>query len=558
MSAITPQTELKLLKCPIESDNRNQLTFANETAQYNYFNSLPKLEVDNFTYQRKDSVIRYPAHIDTILTYNYVMYQNEAYTNKWFYAFITNMEYVNDNMTLITIKTDVYQTWMFNIVWKRSFIEREHVNSDTIGEHTIGENVELGDYIIESSATNSTDESCYMVVGTTFYAPDVICNESKGTDSYRTYNGIPSGIYYYAVGTQTSYSFLSALIVTAANAGKSDGIVSLFMAPKKLLNVPNNESQWNMLYATGSGTGWSTNPSAGLGYCPYYPIPNSNASVLMETLSISKPNTTIDGYTPKNRKLFTYPFKYLVLSNNNGGASEYHYEYFSSTPAFKIYGDLTPGCSIRAIPTNYKNQSENNLEGINGGKYPIGSWLTDVYTNWLTQNGVNLGFTTLNATEAGIAKGAAQIVGGAGLMAAGDIAGSSMLGIGINTVFNAIQQDYQHSLIPPQVSGNTNCGDVSYSTGLTKFTAYKMSIKNEVARVIDNYFSMYGYKVNTVKTPNITGRTNWNYVKTIGANIEGDIPENDINELKTMFNNGITLWHKTNYYLDYSQSNNIA
>ena len=69
---------------------------------------------------------------------------------------------------------------------------------------------------------------------------------------------------------------------------------------------------------------------------------------------------------------------------------------------------------------------------------------------------------------------------------------------------------------------------------------------------------MYGYKVNTVKTPNITGRTNWNYVKTIGANIEGDIPENDINELKTMFNNGITLWHKTNYYLDYSQSNNIA
>ena len=75
MSAITPQTELRLLKCPIESDNRNQITFANETAQYNYFNNLPKLEVDNFTYQRKDSVIRYPAHIDTILTYNYVMYQ---------------------------------------------------------------------------------------------------------------------------------------------------------------------------------------------------------------------------------------------------------------------------------------------------------------------------------------------------------------------------------------------------------------------------------------------------------------------------------------------------
>ena len=120
MSAITPQTNLKLLKCPIESDNRNQLTFNDNNSQYNYFNSLPSLEVDNFTYQRKDSVIRYPAHIDTILEYNYVMYQNEAYDNKWFYAFITNMEYVNDNMTLITIKTDVYQTWQLNMIWFKS------------------------------------------------------------------------------------------------------------------------------------------------------------------------------------------------------------------------------------------------------------------------------------------------------------------------------------------------------------------------------------------------------------------------------------------------------
>ena len=555
MSAITPQTKLRLLKCPIESDNNNQMTFKSESDQFKYFDKLPHLIVDNFTYQRKDNVIRYPAHIDSILGYNYVMYQNENYTNKWFYAFITNMEYVNDNMTYITIKTDVYQTWQFNIEWKRSFVEREHVNSDIIGEHTVNENLELGEYIIETSSTNSTDETCYLVVGTTFNAPDLICDEHKGVESYRTYNGIPSGLYYYAIGTTTSYSFLSALIGAAANSGKSDGIVTLFMAPKKLLNVPNSESNWKMLYSSGSG--WSTDPGAGLGYCPYYPIPNSNNSVLLETLSITKPNSTVDGYIPKNNKLFTFPYKYMILSNNNGGAADYHYELFSSNPAFKIYGDITPGCSIRAIPQNYKNQSQNNLEGINGGKYPIGSWLTDVYTNWLTQNGVNLGFTTLNATEASVAKGVLQTAGGVGLMAAGDIAGSSMIGIGLNNIFNALQQDYQHSLIPPQVTGNINCGDVTFSTGLTKFTAYKMSIKSEIAKIIDSYFSMYGYKVNTLKIPNITGRTNWNYVKTINANIEGDIPESDINEIKTLFNNGITLWHNTSTYLDYSQNNAI-
>ena len=68
---------------------------------------------------------------------------------------------------------------------------------------------------------------------------------------------------------------------------------------------------------------------------------------------------------------------------------------------------------------------------------------------------------------------------------------------------------------------------------------------------------MYGYKVNSVKIPNLTGRKNWNYIKTIGATIHGYFPDNDLKELKQMFDNGVTLWHNPNTFLDYSQSNNI-
>ena len=67
MSAITPQTDVYLLKVPLEIDNENQLTFSNATAQFNYFNGLSdKLLLDNFTYQRKDGVIRVPYGIDDI------------------------------------------------------------------------------------------------------------------------------------------------------------------------------------------------------------------------------------------------------------------------------------------------------------------------------------------------------------------------------------------------------------------------------------------------------------------------------------------------------------
>ena len=85
--------------------------------------SLPHLEVEGSMYQRRDSSIYYPAIYDALTEYSYVMYQNENYSNKWFYAFISGMEYLNDNTTKISIITDSFQTWQFDITYKESFVE---------------------------------------------------------------------------------------------------------------------------------------------------------------------------------------------------------------------------------------------------------------------------------------------------------------------------------------------------------------------------------------------------------------------------------------------------
>ena len=127
---ITPDTTIRLLKCPLELDNKNQITFSSATAQYNYFHGLPYIELDGSYYQRKDSSIYYPDNFDDLLEYNYVMYQNSNYSNKWFYAFIENMEYVSDNCTRIEITTDVFQTWQFDFTYLKSFVERKHVTDD--------------------------------------------------------------------------------------------------------------------------------------------------------------------------------------------------------------------------------------------------------------------------------------------------------------------------------------------------------------------------------------------------------------------------------------------
>lgn len=126
---IAPETNIILLKVPLTLDNKNQLTFHSKTDQYNYFYNLSdKLEYNECTYLRKDDVIRWEGNYEQLLSYNYCMYQNKSYGNKWFYAFITNMEYKTNSTTYIKIKTDIYQTWQFDIIFKHSFVEREMIN----------------------------------------------------------------------------------------------------------------------------------------------------------------------------------------------------------------------------------------------------------------------------------------------------------------------------------------------------------------------------------------------------------------------------------------------
>lgn len=132
--ALTPNTNIRILKLPLEIDNKNQLTFSSLQAQYDYFLGISNyIEIDEAYYQRKDNILMWPAHIDSIIEYNYCMYQNENYSDKWFFAFITNMEYENDGTTRVYLQTDVFQTWQFDLTWKQSFIEREMINvaSDT-------------------------------------------------------------------------------------------------------------------------------------------------------------------------------------------------------------------------------------------------------------------------------------------------------------------------------------------------------------------------------------------------------------------------------------------
>ena len=547
MAAVTPSTDLYLLQCPIEIDNRNQINFSSTTAQYNYFSGLNKLVANDFTYQRKDSTIRFPAHIDNIRHYNYVMYRNDNYSNKWFYAFIENMEYVNDNMSLIKIKTDVYQTWQFDLTFKRSFVEREHVNNDAIGAHTLDENLPTGEPIINDTldySVGSVDSDSQRYVAQVTQLPDGV----EVDDAYknRVYNGIPQGCYFVVMDQASALTKFSRWY---DKKGQQNAIVAMFIAPKMLVNSAHYEN-----YNIGEGVG-----STRLGFLPST-FGTYNFPAVGPTYS-----STLNGYIPKNRKMYCYPYSYLMVSNNCGTNIIYKWEDWQDPTHtdFYVRGVLSQGCSIRLIPHLYKG-NDPALQaydyGINLGKFPVLSWSSDYYLNWQAQNGVN------QAVQTGVSlmKDVGNVAGGLLAMSnsnSGTAGVSSTIGGAadiVGDIAHAIQEQHIAQLTPDQARGNLNSADLTYSIQKTCFTFTKMSCRAEYARMIDSFFSMFGYKVNEVKIPNVTGRQNWNFVKTKQCNIIANIPQEDLDEIKGMFNSGVTIWHNTATFMDYSQNNPIV
>ena len=532
---VVPDSDIILIKSPLKLDNYNQITFSNASEQESYFKSLPHLEYDDCSYIRKDGVIRYATgenlRFENLLQYNYCMYKNDSYQDKWFYAFITDVKYINDGMSEVTIETDTFQTWQFNLNYMNSFIEREHVSNDTIGIHTIPEGLETGEFTNHDDKLEFGIGSCHAVVCT---SEDPFRQDANYP--YNVVNSIPSGLHYFVVGDFTSVNFIGWLTDWASKKSDLSLIQSIFMVPDSMTGYDPSTSSSYWSYALNEG---------GLSYAPYHKLSTRiiGAFNLGDT-TISKPYNNIDGYVPRNNKLFVHPYNFMIIDNHGGVCEEYRYEDFTTDNCtFSTKGDLTPGCSIRTIPRNYKHIDYNFSEGINALKLPIGSWQGDVYTNWLTQNSVNLGVNLATST-AGIVSG----------VATGNVASGVSGILGIASTLGSV---YEHSRIPNQVYGNQNSGDVTFSDNKSTFTLYRRTIKKEYAKIIDDFFTMYGYKVNRLAIPNIHKRANWDYIKCIDVNIEGDVPEADLDKIRSLFNNGCTFWHNTSTFLNYSASNGI-
>ena len=152
-----PSTSLKILRgIPWDRNYQNLRKFSSSAQQLEYMNGKVLFNLgDDFGYITKENnAIRVEKSQGELLGADYIMYKNTGYRNKWFFAFITKIEYVSDGTSYIYYEEDYYQTWMFEMTFGQCFVEREHSATDNIGDNTVPEGLETGPYVTAGNVEN--------------------------------------------------------------------------------------------------------------------------------------------------------------------------------------------------------------------------------------------------------------------------------------------------------------------------------------------------------------------------------------------------------------------
>lgn len=558
----TPQSTIKICS-GVRLDNRyeHSIYFADATAQQEYFAGKVVKTFSAYSYLRKSWPLQVQATLEEARTWSYLYFRNG--TGKYYYYFINQVEYKNDNMVELTLELDVIQTYLQEIKsgLLPSFIERQHTTTDNVGEHTVAEGLEMGPYcnyhIFDLEDISNMGILAMSSMNLCFNFTDGAVTEKAYAQDF---NGVYSGLGVYAF---ESLEMLEAQLLALDEAGKGDAITAIWMYPKNLVTVANYNG---------------ANP------CTWEDF-DFSSRVCARVMSAEHDPTTLALYTNykdklfegyadevKNNKLFTFPYNLLYVTNNQGDKAEFRFEQFTPQDdkyQFELFGAISPDAGVRIAPVAYNvpGANTNYEEGVTLGNYPACAWDSDTYKVWLAQN--------YNQLAHGVDSGVASAMLGVGLTLAGAVAtvatgGLGALGVagavgaiggglgsvfsGYNQVSSIMAQKEDAKAQPPQAKGAFS-STVNVASGRQTFTFYYKCLRKESAKQIDDYFTMYGYRLNRVQTPNINARPAFTYVKTVGCKIAGNLCTEDLVKIETIFDKGVTFWKDGNKIADYSQNN---
>ena len=557
MAYIPPTSVIQVYKgLPLYPDYENTVIFTSLSAQNTYFSAVAYATFQNTSYQRiNKNTLKLQGNIEMLYNINYMRFQNTNFENKWFYAFVTKVDYINNETVEITYELDYMQTWLWSIDYsfEPCFIERQHAESDKFFEHLEPENVDLGpEYIGNGSMNYGLCPRDELYVGfLVSRSPDGV--KTTGSRVGNMYSGLLFHGNTVADAINYIQRYNSAAVQVPTVASPED-IVVIYMYPSSF----------------GSGD---------LDLMPPIWQPND-----WHIADVNDPHflRDIDGYVPKNKKLFNAPYQCLDIYNGDNTSKTYKWEQWmqgytlSNDRAttigylgyFRLRGTLFPPVSAICYPIDYGGQLEPFDDGVTIENFPQCAWNSDVFKAWWAQNKAT---TAVNLMSAGIRTG---ISAGVGSLNANALS-SAQTGVSwqrtqtgvinqmaytggnfIETAAKTVAQMEDLKAASPNVHGTISSESLRTQMGRYDFTARWKSIRHEYAKKIDDYFTMYGYAKNAIAFPNILARERWTYLKTKNCQILGDMTSEIAETICSIYNKGIRIWKDISEIGQYSLTNN--
>lgn len=551
---IGPSTTVRVCQSiPLDNTYTDTILFTSKSAQESYFASKTKKTYSGLTYQRLASnSSTWAIFLEDVADYfydcNYLCFQNGGFGNKWLYAFISDILYINENCTAITFEIDVMQTWLFDFEIKKSFIERMHVADDTISRNVVEEDLNFMQryeyYYVENSRLFEGSPGPLDADGEfddhIIYDSIILVATSEDVDEedevleggliQNTYQGLK---YIGFNANDLGVGYCNAWLKRMNEGGKAGAINSISMVPSA-----------GLTYSSGGNGKLNINIED----------PNGNVGEKEYLINYS---TLDDDYIPKNNKLFCWPYHFFSITTLDGQSYDYKYEDI-------IESDPTPGATkmkfkfkfaFGADPTyfmypSYYMKCNNNYDyGIRLSGFPKCNWNFGVWENYYAQQYTNITLSMiasmLGAGSAGAGTAAQGLASKAG---AGVSTAVGMLQAGIGAVQAGLSTFGGLSVVksqPDQSKGANNVGGVNYNMETMDFWIIHKRLHWGYVVKIDDYFTKFGYRVNSTGVPNLHTRKYWNYLKLDQPSVTGNMPVGDMRMIKQILSNGITFWHTT-------------
>jgi hypothetical protein len=488
MSYIAPDSKIILCKnVPLDNTYQHTIWFVSQLAQTNYFLSKAKYTLTAQSYQRVvRGKMRVQLGADSIYDCNYLGFQNHAFGNKWFYAFITGIEYINNVVSEITFEIDSFQTYFYDSTTelKPCFVEREHSQTDAIGDNLVPENIGAPNLcVMDTHSYYWKDEDWNVMIQV---KPTALYQIASGEPLVEYGEGQIAGICFKTRANNTSgldqWLKQHTVDYEVINAYMYPAVFDSLVTPVTIVDL----NDWDI-----------KRPTAYYDYTSQTALPRE--------------------YVPKNNKLFTSPYTNLLVQSSSGEQATYKWENTKEGYVkFYLYTNRLNNAECDLRPMNYYRNASQRLDSVPINEFP------------------KVALTQMNALKPSAFVGLANdLIASGTRIAAGDPTG---IGKGVESVLNFVADTGTNKVAT--IGDNVNLKYEQFG-----YLFYRMGINAQDAEVIDNYFSMYGYATRKIKVPNLNARQHWTYTKTKGCVIKCNAPADDVKKICQIFDNGITFWN---------------